>query len=106
MPAELTVISWRDIPAQVIARSGRVKARAELPARFQTAIDRAAMNAGLFGSDTYLEEWRRETRPCGDDLDAEVAAEVERILSSHPPEHLSRLIDDNGQAGPPDREIS
>jgi hypothetical protein len=105
MSAELTVISWRDIPAQVIARSGRVKVRSELPARFQTAIDRAAMNAGLFGSDTYLEEWRRDTRPCGDDLDAEVAAEVERILAAHPPERLNRLVDDNGQIEPPDREI-
>ncbi len=75
----LTVISWRDIPAQVVARSGRSASKLELPQRFQIAIDRAAMEAGLFGTDDYLEEWRKESRPCGDDLDAEVAAEVERI---------------------------
>ena len=96
MVAELSVISWRDIPAQVVARSGRTKARAELPARFQIAIDRAAMNAGLVGSDSYLQEWRRETRACGDDLDAEVVAETDRLVESHPPEHVDRLVDIEG----------
>lgn len=96
MAAELTVISWRDIPAQVVARSGRTKARAELPARFQIAIDRAAMNAGLIGSDSYLEEWRRTARSCGDDLDEEVNAEIERLIAAHPVEHVNRLVDNYG----------
>jgi hypothetical protein len=68
---ELTVISWRAIPAQVTAGKGRAAARAQLSDRFQEAIDAAAMRAGLIGTDTYLEEWRREARPCGDDLAAE-----------------------------------
>ena len=42
------------------------------------------MEAGLFGTDDYLEEWRRESRPCGDDLEAEVAAEVERLETAYP----------------------
>ncbi len=70
--AELTVIWWRDIPAQVTAKAGRAAARAQLSDRFQEAIDAAAMSAGLFDSDGYLEEWRRKTRACGDDLEAEV----------------------------------
>jgi hypothetical protein len=44
--AQLTVIYWRDIPAQVILRFGRTSAKRELPARFQEAIDRAAMRGG------------------------------------------------------------
>jgi hypothetical protein len=32
-----------------------------LSARFQEAIDRAAMRAGKGGSDAYLDEWRRVT---------------------------------------------
>ena len=96
MSAELTVISWRDIPAQVIARAGRTRARLELPSRFQVAIDRAAMNAGLFGADTYLEEWRRTSRPCTDDLDSEVAAEVEWLVANHPPEEINRLVANHG----------
>lgn len=75
----ITVISWRDIPAQVRATSAETSSKTELPPRFQTAIDRAAMLAGLFGTDDYLSEWRRTTRSCGDDLGAEVAAEVERL---------------------------
>lgn len=82
---ELTVISWRDIPAQVTARRGRETAKRELSARFQVAIDRAAMYAGLFGTNEYLNEWRRESRPCGADLEVEVAqaaAELESVFTS------------------------
>ena len=76
---ELTVISWRDIPAQVTAGKGRgARPRAALE-RFQEAIDAAAMRAGLIGTDAYLEEWRREARACGDDLDAEVAAAAAQL---------------------------
>ncbi len=77
--AELIVIYWRDIPAQVTAKGEGGAARAELSPRFQKAIDAAAMKAGLVGSDAYLEEWRQDRRPCGDDLEAEVAAETARL---------------------------
>lgn len=94
---ELTIIYWRDIPAQVVAGQGRTSARAQLSDRFQTAIDAAAMKAGLVGSDAYLEEWRRETRPCGDDLEAEVAAEVERLEADFPRERLLALVRAGGR---------
>ena len=77
--AELTVIWWRHIPAQVVARSGRTTARVPLTSRFQEAIDMAATRVGLIGTDDYLSEWHRELRPCGDDLEAEAAAEAERL---------------------------
>lgn len=98
MSAELTVITWRDIPAQVVARSGRTRSSVELPSRFQRAIDRAAMNAGLFGADAYLEEWHRTSRPCSEDLDDEVSAEVQRLLATHPPEVVNRLVANHGHA--------
>jgi Virulence factor len=78
--AELTVIRWRDIPAQVVVQgAGRARARVQLSERFQEAIDEAALRAGLFGTDDYLGEWRRDTLPCGDDLEAEANAEAERL---------------------------
>jgi len=89
--ATLTVILWRDIPAQVTATDGSTSARRELDERFQKAIDAAAMKADLIESDAYLEGWRRETRPCGDDLEVEVAAEVERLEAAHDRETLLRL---------------
>lgn len=95
--SELTVIWWRDIPAQVTAREGRERAAAPLDLRFQEAIDAAAMRAGLIGTDAYLEEWRRETRTCGDDLDAEVAQEVEWLDAAYTDDVLARLVQANGR---------
>jgi Virulence factor len=94
---ELTVIRWRDIPAQVTAGTGRGAARTQLGERFQEAIDAAALRAGLFGTDEYLGEWRRETRPCGEDLDGEVAAEAARLEEAYPDEVLERLVRDGGE---------
>jgi Virulence factor len=93
---ELTVIWWRDIPAQVTAKQGRTSARAQLPERFQEAIDAAAMRAGLIGTDAYLAEWRREPRECGDDLEAEVAEEAAWLDGAYTDEVLERLVRTNG----------
>lgn len=98
MTAKLTVIYWRDIPAQVTAKSGRTVARIELPHRFQVAIDRAAMQAGLIGSDTYLEEWHRVSRPCGDDLDNEVATESQRLIEEFSPEAVNQIAANSGHS--------
>ena len=68
---ELIKIYWRDIPSQVTAKAGRKTAKVMLPARFQEAIDRAAMRAGKGSSDAYLEDWRRDRSPCSGDLQAE-----------------------------------
>lgn len=95
---ELTVIWWRDIPAQVTAKSGRTSARAQLPERFQEAIDAAAMRAGLIGTDAYLAEWRREPRECGDDLESEVAEEAAWLEAAYPDDTLERLVHTDGRA--------
>ena len=77
--ATLIIISWRDIPAQVVGRKGRETAKAPLSPRFQEAVDRAAMRAGRGTSNAYLEDWKRSPpRPCGEDIAAEVAAEAAR----------------------------
>ncbi|MFP5332088.1 MAG: virulence factor [Acidimicrobiia bacterium] len=92
MNATLTVISWRDIPAQVVAARGREKVRIELSARFQTAIDRAAIEAGLVGTDDYLAQWTRRTDECGEDLDAEARQAATRLESTYDRPRLERLI--------------
>jgi Virulence factor len=95
--AELTVIWWRDIPAQVTAKEGRTRAARELPPRFQEAIDAAAMRAGLIGTDAYLQEWRREPRDCGDDLEAEVSDEAAWLEAAYPDDTLERLVRSDGR---------
>lgn len=93
---QLTIISWRDIPAQVTAKIGRHAKRAELSQRFQVAIDRAAMNAGLFGTDEYLSEWRSEICACSDQLDTEVEITVKRLEETYTTDVLARLVENGG----------
>jgi hypothetical protein len=95
--ASLSVISWRDIPAQVVVRRGRETAKAKLSDRFQEAVDRAAMRAGKGSSDAYLADWKRsDPRPVSGDLDAEARAEAERIEARYSDEDLERLIRAHG----------
>lgn len=101
--ASLTVISWRDIPAQVVVRRGRETAKAKLSDRFQEAVDRAAMRAGKGSSDLYLAEWKRsDPTPCGDDIELEAAAEARRIEERYSDEALERLVRAKGLAGEPE----
>ena len=91
--ASLIIISWRDVPAQVIVKRGRESAKVQLSARFQEAVDRAAMRAGKGSSDAYLADWKRsDPVPCGDDLKAEAAAEAARIEAAWSDEALEDLI--------------
>jgi hypothetical protein len=96
MAAELTVIWWRDIPAQVTAKSGRERSRVQLSDRFQEAIDTAATRVGLIGTDEYMGEWHKETRPCSDDLEAEAKTEAERLELEYTDEVLDELSKTGG----------
>ena len=98
MAAKLITVYWRDIPAQVIAKKGRESAKVMLSARFQEAIDRAAMRAGHGGSDAYLAEWRRESANCGDELQAEAEAAAARLEESYSDAHLQALARAKGVA--------
>jgi hypothetical protein len=91
--AQLIIISWRDIPAQVIVKRGRETAKVQLSQRFQEAVDRAAMRAGKGSSDAYLADWQRSApRPCGDDLKAVAEAEAAVIEARYTDQDLERMI--------------
>jgi hypothetical protein len=94
----LTVIYWRDIPAQVKARAGRNRASAPLPDRFMVAVDRAATVAGKTTTDEYIAEWREETRSCGDDLESEVRIEAKRVDDAFPVELITSYVNNGGWA--------
>jgi len=99
--AQLTIISWRDIPAQVVCKRGRETAKIQLSARFQEAVDRAAMRAGKGSSDAYLADWKRsEPQLCGDDIQAVVAATAAEIEARYTDEELERLIKAKGLQAP------
>ncbi|KPP88889.1 MAG: Virulence factor [Rhodobacteraceae bacterium HLUCCA08] len=97
--AEVTVVYWRDIPAQVIVGRGRRAAKLPLPERFEQAIDRAAMKSGAAGTDDYLAEWRKAEPYTVDGEDADVAAaEIARLDADYDQERLKALIANDGRA--------
>ena len=96
--ADLTIVYWRDIPAQVIVKRGRQAAKRQLDVRFEKAIDRAAMRAGLRDSDAYLGEWRRaDPVAVGDDLEAEAAAAATRLEAEFDDARLAALVRGGGR---------
>jgi hypothetical protein len=97
--ATMTVIWWRDIPAQVTGRDGRRQSKIVLHPRFQVAIDKAASRAGKRSYNDYIEEWRRTQRSCGTDVDAEVAAEAERLEGDYDKHRLAQLLQSGGGEG-------
>lgn len=99
--ANLTIVFWRDIPAQVIVGSGRRGIKRPLPERFEQAIDRCAMKIGAKDADAYLAEWRKAPMGEREGDDTEVAdAEVERILAEYGQEKILALIANDGWETP------
>jgi hypothetical protein len=95
--AILTIIWWRDIPAQVVAKDARRASKIVLHPRFQVAIDKAAVKAGRREMDAYIAEWRKTQRPCADDLDAEAGTEAARLEHDYTREVLARLVAAGGE---------
>jgi len=95
----LTVILWRDMPAQIIVGKGRRGAKVVLPERFEQAIDRAAMKVGAQDTDAYLAEWRKAA-PYEMEGDAQEIAtsEAARIDREYDLERIKALIENDGWA--------
>lgn len=95
--AAVTVVYWRDIPAQVLVGRGRRAVKVPLAERFEQAIDRAAMKAGLDGTDDYLAAWRKAApmEVPGDDAEAAKAKAAE-IEATYTKDALIALIDNGG----------
>ena len=96
---ELTLVYWRDIPAQVIVGRGRRGAKHPLPERFEQAIDRCAMKVGAKDADAYMADWRKADPVTRDGDPTEIsAAEAARIDAEYDNARLKALIDNDGRA--------
>jgi len=96
---EVTIVCWRDIPAQIIVGKGRKGSKAPLPERFEQAIDRCAMKIGARDSDAYLAEWRKAAPYTVEgEPDAVAASEAARIDTEYDTARLKSLIDNDGWA--------
>ncbi len=97
--SEIIVISWRDIPAQVNARTGAEKHQVALPRRFQRAIDDAAMVAGKKTANEYVGEWKRASLPIPADaagLREAAEQEAQRLDDAFPRERLQEFVANGG----------
>lgn len=97
---EVTIVYWRDIPAQVIVGKGRGGAKKQLSERFEQAIDRAAMKSGARDTDSYLAEWRKaEPYVVAGEPGPVAEAEASRIEAEYDIQRLRALIEAGGRAG-------
>lgn len=97
----LTIVYWRDIPAQVIVGKGRRAAKVQLTERFEQAIDRAAMRTGARGTDDYLAEWRKvDAGTLEGDANAAAQSEAARIEAEYDQRRIKDLVTNMGWATP------
>lgn len=96
---DVTIVYWRDIPAQVIVGKGRRGSKVQLPERFEQAIDRAAMKVGAEDTDAYLAEWRKAAPYTVEGDPDEVAkSEAARLDAEFDKTRIKQLIDNDGWA--------
>ena len=90
---DVTVVFWRDIPAQVIVGKGRRGSKVQLTERFEQAIDRCAMKVGARDTDSYLAEWRKAAPyEVEGDPDQIARAEADRLEAEYDTARLKALI--------------
>ena len=97
--AEYQITSWRELPSLVVARDGDMQVKVPLPARFQEAIDEAAMLLGDTAADDYLAGWDRGPWTSADGTPADVAAAVVAGLEDRwSPAAVAELLEGLGPA--------
>ena len=79
---EYQITSWHQIPSMVVARNGDDVAKVQLAARFQEAIDEAAMRMGETDADAYLAGWTKSPWLPMDGTPADVAHRIATELET------------------------
>jgi hypothetical protein len=101
--ATYQIMTWHGIPVQVRAGGRRERSSIELPARFQEAVDSAAMAARLTGTEGYLagfnwgETLERDGSPA--EVAAAVAAELEAAYPVVDWRQTAQMLKDARAAG-------
>ncbi|MEL6892790.1 MAG: virulence factor [Actinomycetota bacterium] len=96
--AQLSIISWRGIPAQLTARTvDGEQHKVLLHARFQHAIDRAAAVAGLTSTHDYVQEWVSTPEPLPDvDIQAHLDQRCAEVEGAFPRDRLEGFVANGG----------
>ena len=95
---EYQVTWWRELPSMVVARADDETVKSVLAARFQEAIDEAAMRLGDTGADDYLAGWERSPWTGADGTPAEVLDRVTAELdAAWPAARIAGYLDGLGR---------
>ena len=96
---EITIVYWRDIPAQVIVGKGRQSIKRQLTERFEQAIDRVAMKSGAKDADAYLSDWHKvEVNPVAGNAEVILDEQTQRIEQEYSSTRMKELIQNSGWA--------
>ena len=76
----------------VMARDGADTIKVMLPARFQEAIDEAAMRMGEIDADAYTSGWNRDPWIASDEVPADLAARITAALEDEFSENKLQAI--------------
>ena len=99
--AQMIIVWWKDIPAQVIVKAGRREQyKYILNERFEKGIDRAAMRGREIDTDAYLAGFRK-AEPIevdGEDLQEIANAKGRELEAEYSEEKLEALIKNSGIA--------
>jgi len=94
--SNLTIVFWRDIPAQLLIGSGRKAIKLKLSEKFEKAIDRCAMKVGAKDSQSYLDDWQKKTVPLDPTNTNSIELEAEKMEKYYTTEKLKALILNDG----------
>ena len=92
----LTIVYWRDIPAQLMIGSGRKAIKHKLSEKYEKAIDRCAMKVGAKDSETYLQDWRKKTIALPQATEGSIKREALKLEQHYSDSKLKELILNNG----------
>ena len=96
--AQLSILYWRDIPSQIVVKQGRTNAKLMLSARFQEAIDMAAMRDKAHDADAYMEGWRKGApEPVEGDMQAAADSRAAKIEAAYDAAKLRALVVSGGR---------
>lgn len=94
--ATLTIVYWRDIPAQLLIGSGRTAIKYKLSEKFEKTIDRCAMKVGAKDTDSYLQDWKKKSVPLLSFGDRAINLEADKLELEYTVSKLKALVKNNG----------
>ena len=96
--AGMQIIYSRDIPTSVQVREGRKRFTANLPERFEKAVDAAAMRDGETSTDDYLAAFKRtDSVEVEGELQAVADAKAAELDAAFDTERLRALVASGGR---------